>query len=83
MMVQGNGKYSCTCGLLQLEITVWRAPPLLEKMLELLLQECTDVSSCIREATDDVMYVEENLKKQATCDSSCPCMRMMSQVCFK
>ena len=34
-----------------------------KKMLELLLQECTDVSSCIREATEDVMYVEENLKK--------------------
>ena len=48
---------------MQLEITVWRAPPILEKMLELLLPECTDVSSCIREATEDVMYVEENLKK--------------------
>ena len=33
----------------------------------------TIVFSCIREATDGVMYVEENLKKLATSNSSCPC----------
>ena len=37
-------------------------PPNTRKLLQLLLQECTDDSSCIREATDNVMYVEENLK---------------------